>query len=46
MPQGSRAYAGWHAAGVIFGVLLLVVGGYYLLAAAREIRPTCHDHVR
>ena len=29
--QGSGAYAAGHTAGVIFGGLLFLVGGYYML---------------
>jgi hypothetical protein len=30
-PHGSGAYAAGYSAGMIFGVLLFFVGGYYLL---------------
>ena len=32
---GSDAYAAGHTAGVIFGALLFIVGGYYLFRRAR-----------
>lgn len=30
-PQGSAAYATGHTAGLVFGALLFIVGGFYLL---------------
>lgn len=30
-PQDSGAYAAGHTAGVVFGALMLLVGGYYLI---------------
>jgi hypothetical protein len=32
--QGSGAYSAGHTAGTIFGGLLFLVGGYYLLAGS------------
>lgn len=32
---GSGAYAAGHTAGVAFGALLFIVGGYYLFRSAR-----------
>jgi len=32
---GSDAYAAGHTAGVVFGTLLFIVGGYYLFRSAR-----------
>ena len=34
--QGSGAYAAGHTAGVIFGGLLFLVGGYYLLTGGAK----------
>ena len=32
---GSEAYAAGHSAGLVFGALLFIVGGYYLFRGAR-----------
>jgi hypothetical protein len=34
-PEGSSAYAAGQMTGVVFGALLFVVGGYYLLRGAK-----------
>jgi hypothetical protein len=35
-PTGSAAYQGGHTAGIFFGVLLLIVGGYYLIRGSKK----------
>jgi hypothetical protein len=35
-PHGSGAYAAGYSVGVIFGALLFLVGGYYLLTGGRS----------
>jgi hypothetical protein len=37
--QGSGAYAAGHTTGVIFGGLLVIVGGYYLLTGGSAKNP-------
>ena len=34
-PQGSESYAAGYTAGLVFGALLFVVGGYYLLRSTK-----------
>ncbi|HWZ63362.1 MAG TPA: hypothetical protein VNX02_10100 [Steroidobacteraceae bacterium] len=37
--HGSGAYAAGYSTGVIFGALLFLVGGYYLLSGGGSKRP-------
>jgi hypothetical protein len=35
-PAGSAAYAAGNAAGIAFGALLFIVGGYFLLRGSKK----------
>jgi hypothetical protein len=38
-PVGSGAYAAGHTAGLVFGGLLFIVGGYYLITGGGAKKP-------
>ncbi len=35
-PEGSGAYAAGNAAGIAFGALLFIVGGYFLIRGSKK----------